>query len=161
MVAPEGSVNTPTAQPSLHIQRFYVKEKTFKSPYAPMIFQDEWKPEINIEMNIKNTNVAEHVYEVIVQLNITARNQNRTAFSLEVQQAGTFKIENMSGEPLQQVLAAYCPNLLYPYAAKSVADVTVEAGFPALTLTPMNFEGLYQQQRQQQATEAPVKATLN
>jgi preprotein translocase subunit SecB len=148
MTTSQAPIITQAPQPTLQIQRFYVKEKSFKAPYAPAIFDEEWKPEINVEMNVKNSLIKENIHEVIVQLNISARNQNRTAFSLEVQQAGIFKIEHIQEEALQQVLSAYCPNLLYPYASKAVADATVEASFPALTLAPVNFEALYQQRQQ-------------
>jgi preprotein translocase subunit SecB len=48
-------------------------------------------------------------------------------------------------------LAVVCPNILYPYLREVVSDVVVRAGFAPVILTPINFDALYQQQKQQTA----------
>jgi len=45
-------------------------------------------------------------------------------------------------------LAVVCPNILYPYLREVVSDVVVRAGFAPVILNPINFDALYQQQKQ-------------
>jgi len=44
-----------------------------------------------------------------------------------------------------------CPNILFPYAREAVSDAVTRAGagFQPVVLAPVNFEGLYQTQKQQ------------
>jgi preprotein translocase subunit SecB len=50
--------------------------------------------------------------------------------------------------------------ILFPYAREVVSDLSVRGGFPPLTMSPVNFDALYQQhlqqnQEQQGETGAP------
>ena len=49
-----------------------------------------------------------------------------------------------------------CPNILFPYARETVSDALTRAGFQPVLLQPVNFEAMYQQQKQRRetATEA-------
>jgi len=49
--------------------------------------------------------------------------------------------------------------MLFPYARQSVANATMNAGYPPVHLQPINFEALYAQQLLQNAeTGAPAVA---
>jgi preprotein translocase subunit SecB len=56
----------------------------------------------------------------------------------------------------QGVLLIECPRLLFPFARAIIADATREGGFPPLTLQPIDFFSLFQQQMQQQGQRAPA-----
>ena len=43
---------------------------------------------------------------------------------------------------------------LLPFAREAVSDLVGKAGFPQLLLSPINFEGLYQQKQQQRKVES-------
>lgn len=87
-------------------------------------------------------------FEVVVTLNLTMKVNQQTAVTLEVQQAGLFHIEGFNKEQQAYLLGAYCPNMLFPYARKAVADLCLSAGFAAVPLPPINFESLYEQRLQ-------------
>ena len=70
-----------------------------------------------------------------------------------MQQAGIFTIANLEGEQLDHALKAFCPNILYPYAREAVSDMVAKGGFPQLCLAPVNFDMLYQQQKEAETTE--------
>ena len=62
---------------------------------------------------------------------------------------------------LAGMLGAYCPETLSPYAREAVSELISKGGFPQLLLAPVNFNALYSQQMQQQATaqaDAPIEA---
>ena len=48
------------------------------------------------------------------------------------------------------MLAIACPNILFPYVRETISDVIVRAGFPPVMLAPVNFEAIYQAQRDPQ-----------
>jgi len=81
-------------------------------------------------------------------LNVTQKINQRTTLTIEVQQAGLFKLGKTEEKALGYLLNVYCPNLLYPYAAKVVSGLSIDAGLPPVVLIPMNFEAMYRQQKE-------------
>ena len=83
-------------------------------------------------------------------MTVTAKAADKTMFLVEVSQAGIFVARNIPAQELEQVLGIACPNILFPYVREVIADTGVRAGFPPVILSPVNFEAIYQSQRQQQ-----------
>ena len=149
--------NTAQAQPGpndpqFQIHKIYIKDVSFQIPDGAQAFQLEWAPELNIEINTEAKPLTEaNTHEVILTIKCTVNTKDKPAFVTEVQQAGIFEIANVSDEQLRQALGAYCPNVLYPYLREVISDVVTRGGFPQLSLAPINFDMLYEQQMQQQA----------
>jgi preprotein translocase subunit SecB len=102
------------------------------------------------------TAVEEGVYEVTVMVTVTAKlpEKDKVMFLIEAKQAGIFQARNIPQAEIETVLAIVCPNILYPYLREVVSDLAVRAGFAPVVLNPINFEALYQQQKQQ--NQAPA-----
>ncbi|QTH62630.1 protein-export chaperone SecB [Psychrosphaera ytuae] len=144
------------AAPQFSIQRIYLKDLSFESPNAPTIFTKEYKPEIKLDLDNKSTQIEPGVFEVVLSVTVTATIEDQTAFLVEVQQAGVFVIGNMPEQQVAGMLGAFCPNTLFPYAREAVSNLVNRGTFPALNLSPVNFDALfaqYMQQAQQQAQE--------
>jgi preprotein translocase subunit SecB len=63
-------------------------------------------------------------------------------------------------EELEPVLGITCPNILYPYVREVVSDAVVRAGFAPVMLNPVNFEAIFQAQREAKTqTQAGVGVT--
>lgn len=145
----------------LQIQRIYVKDVSFEAPNLPTIFQQEWKPQLGFELNTETRELAEDTYEVTLHINAqtTMEDSGDVAFICEVKQAGIFTIKGLEGEFLAHCLASQCPNILYPYARELIASLVNRGTFPALNLSPINFDALFldylsnQKQQQEQAAE--------
>lgn len=135
-------------QKQFSIQKIYVKDMSFETPNSPGIFTQDWKPEINLELNTQANKVAEGVHEVVLSLTVTAKLGGNTAYLAEVQQAGIFGMQNFGDAELAPMLGAFCPGTLYPYAREAVTDLVSRGGFPQLVLAPINFDALYAQQIQ-------------
>lgn len=69
-------------------------------------------------------------------------------FLVEVRQAGIFQIRNVAETEMEPVLGIACPNILFPYLREAVSDIVTRAGFPPVILNPVNFEVIYQQDKQ-------------
>ena len=142
------------AQPVFNIEKIYVKDLSVEVPNAPAIFLERDAPLMEMQINTQSAQVDEGIYQSIITLTITAKIKDKTAFVVELQQGGIFRIQNLPPEALEPALAIGCPNILYPYARESVSDAVLKAGFPPLMLQPVNFEALYMQQQQAQAQAA-------
>lgn len=134
------------------IQRIYTKDISFETPSAPSIFQQEWQPEVKLDLDTSSSELAEHVYEVILRVTVTATVADETAFLCEVQQAGIFSIDGIEQSQMAHCLGAYCPNILFPYARECITNLVSRGTFPQLNLAPVNFDALFMNYLQQQHT---------
>ena len=67
------------------IQKIYLKDVSFESPNSPQSFTDgEWKPQVNVQINSANQAVAQDTYEVVLSITVTAKQNDKTAFLVEV-----------------------------------------------------------------------------
>ncbi|RMF14976.1 MAG: protein-export chaperone SecB [Gammaproteobacteria bacterium] len=131
------------AQPSFALQRLYLKDLSFESPNSPAIFQSEWQPQVGMDLNTNNSQLSDNQWEVVLTLTITAKLGDKTAFLVEIQQAGIFLIDGLPPEQLAHTLGAFCPNILFPYAREAIDSVVTKGSFPALMLQPINFDAIY------------------
>lgn len=141
-----------TTNQSFSIQKIYLKDLSFEAPLSPEIFTGKWAPEANLEINTRFQKLDDTHYEVTLKLNITTRNQDKTAFILELEEAGIFALSNIPDEQLEPLLLSYCAHALFPYARDVVATTVFRGGFPELNLSPVNFDALYLQSKQTPTT---------
>ena len=79
-------------QQQFAIQRLYIKDVSFESPNAPEVFKDgQWQPEINVQINTEAKTISEGLHEVALTVTVTAKQDDKTAFLVEVKQAGLLK----------------------------------------------------------------------
>ena len=142
-------------QQQFAIQKIYLKDVSFESPNAPAVFSDgEWQPEVNVQLNTETRVIVDGQYEVSLNVTVTAKHGDKTAFLVEVKQAGVFQMVGFEEEQLKGMLGAYCPEVLFPFAREAIADLVAKGGFPQLLLAPVNFNQLYMQHQQQAAQQA-------
>lgn len=147
----EANDNQERLQVQLSIERIYLKDASFESPGSPAVFTEQYKPEIQVDLNTRVNSLGDNRHEVVLSTTVTAnREGGKTAFIVEAQQAGIFNIDGVTGAPLQQILGVHCPNTLFPYLRESIDHLVVKGGFPPLRLAPVNFEALYAQALNQQ-----------
>jgi preprotein translocase subunit SecB len=135
------------------IQRLYTKNISFESPNVPMIFQEQWEPELNLQLNIKHQELDKHIYEVSLTVTAEVKNNTKTAFLAEVEQAGIFTIQGTTAEQLDHALGSFCPGIMFPYAREAISSEVSRGSFPPLTLSPVNFDAIYLQRKEQEAKE--------
>lgn len=149
-------------QRTFQLQRIYTKDVSFEVPGAPDIFRKQWQPKVNVQLNTEARRLAETEsdYEVVLSLTVTAASEEKTVYLVEIKQAGVFTLAGIEGDEREQLLGAYCPNLLFPYARELVSDLVSRGTFPQLLLQPINFDALFMdaKQRQQEGQQAAPKA---
>jgi len=140
----------------LSLQKVYVKDASFEAPGAPAIFQEQGQPQVQLNLQQQVATIGENVYEVVLNVTVTCKLGEKTAYLAEVQQAGVFGMVGFDAAGRDTVLATYCPNVLFPYARQIVSDLIQNGGFPPFLLQPINFEGLYAEQMRRQGETAPA-----
>lgn len=136
------------------LQRIYLKDASFESPGSPNSFRAEWKPKINLELNTRHARLEEKLWEVVLNLTVTAKNeQDEVMYLAEVQQSGIFHIDGMDAEIMSHTLGSFCPGVLFPYAREAIDGLVVKGSFPALMLSPVNFDAIYEQSKLAQAKQ--------
>lgn len=141
------------------IQKVYLKDVSLETPNSPMIFTEQWQPQSEVRLETGAKPLSEDLFEVVLTLTVTSKLGERTAYLTEVQQAGLFVLRGFDEAQMGHMLHAFCPNILFPFAREELASLIGKAGFPALLLNPINFDGLYMQRLQQQQQAAAAAAT--
>jgi len=140
----------------------YIKDLSFEVPNSPEIFltpQD--KPNIEISINIDAKKIAEELFEITLKICADASSAKKRSFLCEVSYSGIFSIqEPAEEEDLERILLIYCPNILFPFVRRIIANNTVDGGFPPLMIDLIDFTDLYEKRRKAVAA-TPVNNTKN
>ncbi len=143
------------AEKRLAITKIYLKDSSFESPQTPAIFRrGEWKPTTNLNLRSSHEVVEEGVHEVNLTLTIEAKEDDKTCFLIELQQAGLFEISGYDEKEFKAIVGSFCPNILFPYARETIASMVQKGGFPEFVLQPINFDALFMQAQAQAAAQA-------
>ncbi|MBU6339278.1 MAG: protein-export chaperone SecB [Rickettsiales bacterium] len=133
----------------------YLKDLSFEVPMSPEIFlAPQEKPEIGLVIDIDAKKISEQLYEVSLKIVADAKAKEKVIFICEAVYAGIFSIQNIEEEMLEQILLIYCPNLLFPFIRRIIANNTIDGAFPPLMLDPIDFTDLYN--RRQKLSESDL-----
>ena len=142
MANPTNGGQAQDKPPQLNVLAQYIKDFSFENPNAPRsLTPSQQQPQINIQINVNATPLAESDIEVGTVL-----------FSFDLVFAGVFRIQNVPQDSVHPLIMIECPRLLFPFAREIVASAVRNGGFPPLLIDPVDFVGLYQQKM---ATGAP------
>lgn len=137
---------TARQQQQFTVHRIYTKDVSFESPSTPEVFKKQWQPKVTVDLNTKSEAIdQEGNFEVVLAITVTTKVDDVTAFLIEVQQAGIFYIKGFEGEELRRLLGTAAPTMLFPYARETIDTLCVKGAFPAMMLSPVNFDAVYQQ----------------
>ena len=135
-------------QPVFLIEKIFVKDLSVEVPNAPKIYLERDTPQVEIQMNTSANAIDDGYFEVLVRVTVTAKLADKMVFLVEASQGGVFQIRHVAQEELEHVLGITCPNILYPYAREVISDAVVRAGFAPVLLNPVNFDAIFQAQRE-------------
>jgi preprotein translocase subunit SecB len=142
------------ASAELTLQRIYATVSS-EVPNIPEVFEITEAPQLDIKLNVKsqpcNSKLANYVVELA--LVVTAIQNDKTVFLVEVQQGGLFLLRGFEQDALTQVINIHCPTILYPYASALVSDLVLRAGFLPLHLPPVDFNAMHEQKAREQLSD--------
>ena len=143
--------NTAMSLPlTVHAQ--YIKDLSFENPNPIAAFSNEQNIQPNISVNVqaRAENLGGRNFEIILDIRVEANREKTPLFVTELVYAGIVGVgESVSEDEAGPLLMIECPRLLFPFARNILADVIRDGGFPPLMLAPVDFAGLYEQQKNQ------------
>ena len=161
-----GSGGGPTMSPSgpqqLILNAQYIKDLSFENPRAPQsLVQQTSQPEVEINVDVKASNLGPEVFEVVLTINATARAQGETVFLVELAYGSVVTVKNATAELLPALVLVETPRIVFPFARAVIANATRDGGFPPLMINPIDFaELLRRQQAGAQALSAASTALV-
>jgi len=142
------------------LERIYVKDISFESPRAPQVFREPWQPNVQLDINTKATSLGDDRFEVVLTVTVNVRSQDQlTNAIVEVQQAGMFRLKGVPDEQRSRMLATYCPSVLFPYVRETVDALMQRGSMPALLLSAVNFDGLFDEALKRRGAKPGEPAT--
>jgi preprotein translocase subunit SecB len=162
---PNGGVNpagTPAEgaemqMPSLQIISQYIKDLSFENPSMGVNVQ---RPQIEFTVDLQARRLQENgPFEVVLKMRVSAKQDEKPVFLLEIAYGGLFVLERVPEEVLQPMLLIECPRLMFPFVRRVVSDLISDGGLPPLMIEPIDFASLYRnrmmQAQQQQPQDTP------
>jgi preprotein translocase subunit SecB len=132
----------------------YVKDLSVENPRAPESYQWQEQPQLDVQFNIGARQINDEFTEVELKITTSAKTSQGTAYLVELAYCGLVGMRNMSDDQRHAFSYAEAPRILFPFARRVIADAVRDAGYPPLLLDPIDFNGLYLQQLQQQRQQA-------
>lgn len=147
--AASGGGQDDVRAPVVRILAQYVKDLSFENP-GLLTASGPNTPEIELGIDIRvEPSNQEGVYGVDLRLNARAKRAgDAVVFICELVYSGLFQLQDTRPADVEPLLLIECPRLLFPFARRIIADVTRDGGHPPLLIDPIDFLGLYRQQRQ-------------
>ena len=144
--------------PNLSLQGVYLKDCSYEAPLGPRA-EGAWAPQISLDLATTSNVIADALHEVVLTVTVSAKQNDKTLFLVEVKQAGAFMMQNLTEDDAKRAIASICPGVLFPYARSMVSQLVSQGGFPQLLLPPVNFDALYLNAQAQSVNATP--ATTN
>ncbi|MEQ1607719.1 MAG: protein-export chaperone SecB [Hyphomonadaceae bacterium] len=161
--APEATQPAQASGPPLiRVLAQFVKDLSFENPGLFTSQPGAAAPEIElgIDVKVEPGPPQENIFSVELRLSARAKRQESVVFICELVYAGVVQLQDARREDVEPMLLIECPRLLFPFARRIIADVTREGGHPPLMIDPIDFVGLYRQQRQRaEAQQQQAAAT--
>lgn len=145
----DGEDTSPTAG----IISQYVKDLSVENPNAPQSFSWQDQPQIDVQFNIGARAIEGEVHEVELKITCSSKSDAGTAFVVDLSYCALIGMRNLDEGQAHAFLFAEAPRILFPFARRIVADAVRDAGFAPLMLEPIDFNGLYVQQLQNQSQQ--------
>ncbi len=153
----ENETQAPQEERQIAVNGQYIKDLSFENPGAPQTLANtKERPDIDVSVDVKAGAIGDDIFEVALTLSCkaVAGEEKNTLFVCELTYGGVFTIKGVPDAEKEPALLVFCPNLLFPFARRIVADSTRDGGFPPLLLDPIDFGRLYAQRKQQGGAEA-------
>lgn len=117
---------------------------SFHAPVPVYRMNEDWKPTANLDLDVITRAMDNHQYEVDLKIDVAVSIEGKEIFKVNVIQTGAFTVKGYDDTEKEHLTQSFCPTVLYPYARETIAGLVAKAGFPQLHLSPVDFEGRYQ-----------------
>ena len=119
-----------TAARQLQLLKIYLKDASFELPMGAALFGLNVQPVMKVDMDHGATQINDEQFEAVLRVSVTAQIEGKTAFMVEVHQAGLFLAKGLNTMELDAVVNAFFPNSLFPYAREAIDSLLTRVADP-------------------------------
>ncbi len=140
---------------NIEVERIVLKDLSFETPMGQDVFAGEWRPDYTLQLELRQDNLGEDLWEVVLLATVTATVEAGVAFVIEAHAAGVFKTPGLvGGKSRRHALQIEAPSLIYPYLRETIDSVAIRGGFPPVSLQVYDFEARYKEIEEKLASES-------
>ena len=140
---PAPADNTANAQ--YRILRIYLKGASTEVPDMANVPRQAISPNVGVDMQTLANPAGPGALECVLRIALNARLEGKTIFLVEVSVAGVFELDISNMEDAQRFVRKIAPSVLFPFARRDLASLTVAAGFQPVLLDHIDFDAMLAQ----------------
>ena len=132
----------------------FLKDISFESPNVPELFfkQDAGnnpaRSEIKMDIQLKGAENNLFMVDLITNVHVKLDSGDKTVFLIESTFSALVQMEEEKDEEAKKrTLVIDVPTLLFPSVRALIARLTSESGFPVMTLQPVDFSKMYEDEQ--------------
>lgn len=116
--------------------------------FAHLMPKDK-SPEITLNVSVNNEKTPHNPDHYIISLTVKATSKmgEQNLFILDMTYSGVFEIKGFDASLFEQLVAIQAPSLMFPFLRQIICNTTISGGYPPLLLEPIDFAGLFFQQK--------------
>lgn len=138
------------AKPAILIHSQYIKDMSLEVPFAPEIFKKMGtQPQVHVDISMHSEKKDDN-YVVSLITKMDADLEDQKLFIVELTYSALVEV-NVAPEQTEPVLMIELPRLLFPFVRSIIANALSSAGLPPMMLSPIDFVGLYNAKKAQEA----------
>lgn len=159
MTEQQDTTPATSADLPLKVHAQYIKDFSFENPNAPASLRGEDNnaaPQMEVNVNLDGNPLKDKgFFEVVLSVKAKATRGDQTLFIAELQYGVVCSVgENVPEQHVHPLIMIEVPKMAFPFARQILCDAVMGGGFPPLMLNPVDFEGLYVKQYQQEQANA-------
>ena len=107
-------------------QKIYLKDASLEAPLGATAFAKDWQPEINVDINTKNSKVSDDNFEVVLTMTVTATLGKADRFIDRGAAGGSIFGSGTTGITFESGFRYYGPESLFPYIREAIDSLTIK-----------------------------------
>lgn len=142
-------ISTPAgaaiAKAQYRIVRIYLKGASSEVPNMASVPRQAISPHVGVDMQTTANPAGAGMLECVLRVALHARLEGKTIFLVEVSVAGVFALDISNMEEAQRFVRKIAPSVLFPFARRDLASLSVAAGFQPVLLDHIDFDAMLEQ----------------
>jgi preprotein translocase subunit SecB len=146
-----GDAPADTPRVTQRVLTQYIRDLSFENKATQKGFSADDQQILSAEVDVETHKLeGDKQYEVVTRLGLTnkLKSDGNPIFLIEVEYAGRFEIDGLTGEQLDAYLATECPRVTFPFVRRIVGNLILDGGFAPLNLQTIDFQTVYRKKRE-------------
>ena len=137
----------PVQQATISMLSQYLKDLSFENLQPPDFLERRLRPRGEASVDLTYEPLAATQFELSLKMKADAGIEGKPAYIIELDYRGRFEITGPGQPDVDRILSVRGASLLFPFARAIIYQTTLDGGFPALSIQPVDFAALHRRRR--------------